>query len=114
MFFLANTKYIFFPLFLTNIFSLRVGVRMPIFMMGVRMFIYALEIAFNINSKKNAFKKIGEMACSGAVQRGFFNSLARSGRYSYTQFVENLRAAKKERENYLMGLIVYTLSFFPL
>jgi hypothetical protein len=28
--------------------------------------------------------------------------------------VENLRAAKKERENYLMGLIVYTLSFFPL
>ena len=58
MLFLANTKHVVVPL--------SVGVRMCIYTMDVHTFIYAfiyaLVNAFYIISKKNTFKKIGEMA----------------------------------------------------
>lgn len=51
------------------------------------------------------------MAEATLWRRDLFDNLARSGRYTYEQFEENLRAVKEERENYSMRLIVYTLFF---
>jgi hypothetical protein len=44
----------------------------------------------------------------------FFDKLAKGGRYSYAQFEENLRAAKKEKKKLLDGADLVHILFFPL